>query len=96
MATVLVIGAFDTKGAEYDFLLRQVASQGCGVLTMNVGVMGTTDLFPVDVEADEVARAGGAELRALRAVLQKEPSHGGHQQDEQRLQAVKDHQKCPA
>src|SRR5688500_13290850 len=67
MPAVLVIGAFDTKGAEYDFLLRQVASQGCGVLTMNVGVMGTTDLFPVDVEADEVARAGGAELRALRA-----------------------------
>ena len=67
MPTVLVIGAFDTKGAEYDFLLRQVAPQGCGVLTMNVGVMGTTDLFPVDVEADEVARAGGAELGTLRA-----------------------------
>jgi uncharacterized protein (UPF0261 family) len=66
MPTVLLIGAFDTKGAEYDFLRQQIESQGCAVMAMNVGVMGTTELFPLHVEADEVARAGGADLSALR------------------------------
>ena len=67
MPTVLMIGAFDTKGAEYDFLRRQILTAGCDVLTVNTGPLGTTDLFPVDIEADEVARAGGGDLAALRA-----------------------------
>ena len=67
MPTVLMIGAFDTKGAEYDFLRRQVIAAGCAVLAVNTGPLGTTDLFPVDIEADEVARAAGADLPALRA-----------------------------
>jgi len=67
MPTVLMIGAFDTKGAEYDFLRRQILTAGCDVLAVNTGPLGTTDLFPVDIEADEVARAGGGDLAALRA-----------------------------
>jgi uncharacterized protein (UPF0261 family) len=35
-------------------------------MSVNTGVMGTTKLFPVDVEAEEVARAGGGDLKALR------------------------------
>ncbi len=66
MATVLMIGAFDSKGAEYAFLRERILEQGCGVLAVNTGVLGTTELFGVDVEADEVARAGGTELQTLR------------------------------
>ncbi|MBI2503411.1 MAG: Tm-1-like ATP-binding domain-containing protein [Candidatus Latescibacteria bacterium] len=65
--TILVIGAFDTKGAEFAFLRRQILELGHRVLMVNTGVMGSTDLFPVDVEAEAVAREGGAQLEALRA-----------------------------
>ena len=61
-----MIGAFDTKGQEYAFLRDRIRSLGCGVLSMNTGVLGTTDAFPVDVQADEVARAAGADLAKLR------------------------------
>ena len=65
--TILVIGAFDTKGAEFAFLRQQILAQGHQVLTVNTGVMGSTDLFPVDVEAEAVVREGGAQLEGLRA-----------------------------
>ncbi|HNR33278.1 MAG TPA: Tm-1-like ATP-binding domain-containing protein, partial [Candidatus Hydrogenedentes bacterium] len=64
--TVLIIGAFDTKGPEYAFLREQVIAHGCNVVTLNTGVLGTTDLFPVDIEAGEVAEAGGKSAVALR------------------------------
>jgi len=64
--TILMMGAFDTKGAEYAFLREQILLRGDTVLAVNTGVMGTTDLFPVGVEAAEVAKAGGADLEALR------------------------------
>ena len=64
--TVAVIGAFDTKGQEYAFLRRQILENGCQVLTINTGVLGTTDLFPVHVEADELAKAAGDSLFVLR------------------------------
>ena len=67
MATVLMVGAFDTKGAEYAFLRARIVSGGCDVLAVNTGPLGTTTLFPVDVEADEVARAGAGDLASLRA-----------------------------
>ena len=65
--TILVIGAFDTKAHEYAFLIERILSQGHEVLTVNTGTLGTSDLFPVDVEADEVAAAGGVPLDRLRA-----------------------------
>jgi uncharacterized protein (UPF0261 family) len=67
MPTVLMIGAFDTKGAEYDYLRRRIIAQNCDVLAVNTGPLGATDLFAIDVGADEVARAGGGDLASLRA-----------------------------
>jgi len=64
--TIAMIGAFDTKGAEYAFLRERIAARGHDVLAINTGVLGTTELFGVDVEADEVAAAGGSGLAALR------------------------------
>jgi uncharacterized protein (UPF0261 family) len=64
--TILIIGAFDVKGREYAFLREQILAQGQLVITINTGVLGTTDLFPVDIESDEVARSGGTDVAALR------------------------------
>jgi uncharacterized protein (UPF0261 family) len=63
---ILMIGSFDTKGPEYAFLREQILKRGHKVLAVNTGVLGSTDLFPVDVEADEVIRAGGSDLKSLR------------------------------
>lgn len=64
--TILLIGAFDTKATEYHFVRELILKQGFAVVTMNTGVLGSTALFAVDVEADVVARAGGGDLTALR------------------------------
>ena len=67
MKTICLVGAFDTKGAEYGFVRQQILARGHEVLTVNTGIMGSTDLFPVDVQAYDVARAGGGSLEQLRA-----------------------------
>ncbi|HNT37163.1 MAG TPA: Tm-1-like ATP-binding domain-containing protein, partial [bacterium] len=66
MKQICLIGAFDTKGAEYAFVREQILARGHRVITVNTGVMGTTDLFTVDIEADEIAKAGGGELLKIR------------------------------
>lgn len=64
--TICLIGSFDTKGPEYAFVREEILKRGHQVLTVNTGVLGTTDLFDVDVEADRVAHAGGGDLARLR------------------------------
>ena len=70
--TVLLIGAFDVKGEEYNFTRKLIEAQGCETLTMNFGVLGGTDLFPIDVDNAEVAKAGGGDINQL----QKEKDRG--------------------
>jgi uncharacterized protein (UPF0261 family) len=65
MKTVVVAGAFDTKGADYEFLIRNVRSHGIDTLTVDFGVLGDPAFRP-DVSNAEVARAGGAEIGDLR------------------------------
>ena len=65
MKTIVVAGAFDTKGADYEFLVERLRSCGVNVLTVDFGVLGDPPFVP-DVTNVEVARAGGAELGALR------------------------------
>jgi uncharacterized protein (UPF0261 family) len=67
MATILMIGSFDTKGEEYAFLRDQIVARGHEVAALNTGVMGTTEAFPVMIEADAVAEAGGGDLAAIRS-----------------------------
>lgn len=63
MATVLLVGTLDTKGAEYDWLRDELASAGCEVLTIDAGTFSDA---AADVTAAAVAEAAGAELAALR------------------------------
>jgi len=67
MKKICMIGAFDTKGPEYAFVRECILARGHEVLTVNTAVLGSTDLFAVDVEAEKVAEAGGASLEQLRA-----------------------------
>ncbi|MFT5524138.1 MAG: hypothetical protein ACI9G1_000173 [Pirellulaceae bacterium] len=64
--SILLIGAFDTKGAEYAFLREQILGMGESVISVNSGIMGTTDLFPLDIEADQVLAAAGHDIGAIR------------------------------
>ena len=65
MKTVVTPGAFDTKGADYEFLARSIRSHGVHALTVDFGVLGDPAFLP-DITSVEVARAGGAELSSLR------------------------------
>lgn len=64
--TILMIGSFDTKGAEYAFLRKQIKARGCDVLAMNTGVFDADVEFPVEFSAAAVAEAAGHDLMQLR------------------------------
>ena len=61
-----MLGCFDTKGEVFSFLRKCILAQGERVITINTGVMGTTDLFPVDFESDKVALEAGFSITDLR------------------------------
>ncbi len=64
--TILLIGTLDTKGAEYAYVRELIRAEGFEVLAMDTGVLGEPGFEP-DVDADEVAAAGGSSLDELRA-----------------------------
>jgi uncharacterized protein (UPF0261 family) len=69
--TICIIGAFDTKGEDHAFLRDEIRKRGHQAVMINIGVFGSTALFPVDYEADELAKAGGFDLAELRSVKEK-------------------------
>ena len=64
MTTVGLIGTLDTKGTEYRWLRDQLTAEGVRVLLIDAGPF--SDSADADVSSAEVARAGGADLTALR------------------------------
>ncbi len=63
--TVLIVGTFDTKSQEYKFCKDLIEARGLKTLTINAGILGDSG-FEADVSAEEVAKAGGTTLQALR------------------------------
>jgi uncharacterized protein (UPF0261 family) len=64
---IVVIGAFDTKAIEYKFIIDLITKEkGYQVITVNTGVLGSTDLFYIDIPSEEVAQAGGTDIETLR------------------------------
>ncbi len=63
---VVVVGAFDTKAEEYKLLIDLIKEKNFQVIAVNTGVMGSTDIFSVDILADVVAQAGGTDIETLR------------------------------
>jgi uncharacterized protein (UPF0261 family) len=63
--TVALLGAFDTKGAEYRFVEDCIRRRGLETFRIDVGVLGAPALVP-HVSSAEVASAAGADVEALR------------------------------
>jgi uncharacterized protein (UPF0261 family) len=63
--TICIIGAFDTKGEDHAFLREQILAHGHQVVAVNIGVLGTTRLFPVDFEGSDVTSAIGIDLEQI-------------------------------
>jgi uncharacterized protein (UPF0261 family) len=66
MATVAILGAFDTKGEDFAFLKRQIEERGFDTLTIDFSVIGES-AFAADVSRGEVAEAGDVPLETLQA-----------------------------
>lgn len=64
MATVVLVGTMDTKGAEYDFIRQRLSAAGIDTLMVDCGVLGLPQILP-DVSREEVAKAAGADVAAL-------------------------------
>ena len=64
---ILMLGCFDTKGEIFAFLRTCLLDQGAEILTLNVGVMGSTTLFQIDVETEEICEAAGENLEIIRS-----------------------------
>lgn len=62
--TILVIGTFDTKDDELNFLIGRIKDQGGDVLTMDVSVLGDPS-EPTDISKHQVAEAGGKTIDEL-------------------------------
>ena len=64
--TVIMVGCFDTKAEDFAYLYACLLQKNNDIITINTGVLGTTELFPVNMEAESVAKAGGSDLSELR------------------------------
>lgn len=63
---VVMIGCFDTKAEDFEYLYNCLLQNKLGVTTINTGVLGTTTRFPVNIEAETVALEAGSELSVIR------------------------------
>jgi uncharacterized protein (UPF0261 family) len=66
MATVVLVGTLDTKGAENDFVRDRLRAAGVDVFVVDAGVLDAPAFTP-DITRQEVAAAAGADFDALVA-----------------------------
>lgn len=66
MATIAVLGTFDTKGHEHAFVAEKIRERGHGVIMIDVGT-GDLPVIVPDVSREAVAEAGGIDLASLVA-----------------------------
>ncbi len=63
--TVALVGAFDTKADEYQFVAARLATSGVSSILIDTGILGDGRL-PADFSQREVAASGGGDLDQLR------------------------------
>lgn len=61
--TILIVGTFDTKNDELDYMAERIRAGGGGVLTMDLSVLGDPEK-PADITKHEVAAAAGSSIQA--------------------------------
>ncbi len=64
--TILIVGTYDTKNDELEYMAERVRAIGGGVLAMDISVLGDPG-HPVDYSKHDVARAGGSTIDAAIA-----------------------------
>jgi uncharacterized protein (UPF0261 family) len=64
---IALIGTLDTKGAEIAYVRDRLHALGVRPLVVDSGILGEADGIVPDITREEVARAGGHELDAVRA-----------------------------
>ena len=74
MKTILCIGTLDTKGPEVVYIKKQIErKKGYKALVMDIGSQEAAS-FTADITADEVAKAGGTTIEAVRALTEAGPA----------------------
>lgn len=63
---VVMVGCFDTKGVDFEYLYSCLVLKGVEVISINTGVLGETKLFPVNYSAETVAINAGTQLSKIR------------------------------
>lgn len=76
--TVVLAGALDTKGREFEFVRDLIAQRGLQTLVIDFGVMGEPAFSP-DISRSEVAAAGNGDLATL--------ADGNHKDEAMRVMA---------
>jgi uncharacterized protein (UPF0261 family) len=66
MATIAVLGTFDTKGEEHAFVANVIRENGCTPLLIDVGILDAPKIKP-DVSREEILRAAGIDLTGIIA-----------------------------
>ncbi len=61
-----MLGCFDTKAEDFNYLYACLKKQGLEIITINTGILGSTELFPVTYDAAVVAARGGGDIASLR------------------------------
>jgi uncharacterized protein (UPF0261 family) len=78
-ATVVLVGTFDTKGAEFDFVQKQIDDIGtCSVFLIDVGLQSNNKTQPVaNISSISIFKAAGGDYKALeeRKIAKSEAFH---------------------
>ncbi|MEM7377613.1 MAG: Tm-1-like ATP-binding domain-containing protein [Pseudomonadota bacterium] len=61
--TILIVGTYDTKNDELDYMAERIRALGGGVLTMDISVLGDP-ATPTDISKHAVAEAAGSSIQA--------------------------------
>lgn len=61
--TILVVGTYDTKNDELEYMVERIRSLDGGTLSMDISVLGDPAL-PTDYSKHDVAEAGGSSIQA--------------------------------
>lgn len=66
MATVLIIGTFDTKGPECHYLRERIEAHGCKTLALDSGILGEAEGIKPEYTRQMVAQAAGFTIDEIR------------------------------